>query len=88
MATHNYDPSSEISQSEKRRIMREQGSTYLGHTHSELGGRFASTETQIVTGRPSPKIPQLPANSPWHGPDPVPDEPAYGVPIDTKSSTY
>jgi hypothetical protein len=81
-------------QAEKRRTLfndarvREQsrdgdtGSTYLSHTHSELGGRFAVTEHQIITGAVSPSPPPLPANSPWHGSDPVPDEPPLGYRVD------
>ena len=41
----------------RRRQERErgsQGSTYLDHHHSELGGRFGSIETETITGRPSP----------------------------------
>jgi hypothetical protein len=56
--------------------------TYLSHTHSELGGRFAVAEHQTITGVVSPSPPPLPANSPWHGTDPVPDEPPLGYPID------
>jgi hypothetical protein len=56
--------------------------TYLSHTHSEVGGRFAVTEHQTITGVVSPAPPPLPANSPWHGSDPVPDEPPLGYRID------
>jgi hypothetical protein len=80
-------------QAEKRRVLindacvREQSrngdtGTYLSHTHSELGGRFALTEHQTITGVVSPAPPPLPVNSPWHGSDPVPDEPPLGYPID------
>src|SRR6516165_10677810 len=55
--------------------------TYLSHTHSEVGGRFAVTEHQTITGVVSPAPPPLPANSPWHGSDPVPDEPPLGYRI-------
>ena len=47
-------------------------STYLQHAHSDLGGRFAVTERQTITGVVSPAPPPLQANSPWHGRDPVP----------------
>jgi hypothetical protein len=81
------------SQEERRRVLlndarvREQSQngdtgTYLSHTHSELGGRFALTEHQTITGVVSPAPPPLPANSPWHGRDPVPDEPPLGYRID------
>jgi hypothetical protein len=56
--------------------------TYLSHTHSDLGGRFATTEHQTITGVVSPAPPPLPANSPWHGSDPVPTEPPLGYRID------
>jgi len=91
-------------QDERRRVLindarvREQSQsrngdtgTYLSHTHSEVGGRFALTEHQTITGVVSPSPPPLPANSPWHGRDPVPDEPPLGHRIDAmpelKSST-
>jgi len=85
-----YDPED---QAERRRVLindarvREQSrngdtGTYLSHTHSEVGGRFALTEHQTITGVVSPSPPPLPANSPWHGPDPVPDEPPLGYRID------
>ena len=80
-------------QAERRRVLandarlRDQSrdgntGTYLSHTHSELGGRFALTEHQTITGVVSPSPPPLPANSPWHGSDPVPDEPPLGYRID------
>jgi hypothetical protein len=78
-------------QAERRRVLlndarvREQSGTYLSHTHSELGGRFAVTDHQTITGVVSPAPPPLPANSPWHGRDPVPDEPPLGYRIDEMS---
>jgi hypothetical protein len=85
-----YDPED---QNERRRVLlndarvREQSrngdtGTYLSHTHSELGGRFAATDHQTITGVVSPLPPPLPANSPWHGSDPVPNEPPLGYRID------
>jgi hypothetical protein len=81
------------SQAEKRRVLRNDErvrnqsrngdtSSYLDHAHSDLGGRFAVTEHQTITGVVSPSPPPLPANSPWHGSDPVPDEPPLGYRID------
>jgi hypothetical protein len=61
---------------------RDQPSTYLHHTHSELGGRFATTGHETITGIASPAPPPLPPTSPWAGPDPVPDEPSLGYAID------
>jgi hypothetical protein len=56
--------------------------TYLSHTHSELGGRFAIEEHQTITGVVSPAPPPLPANSPWSGTQPEPGiEPPLGVEI-------
>jgi hypothetical protein len=83
-------------QAERRRVLandarlRDQSrdgntGTYLSHTHSELGGRFAVTEHQIITGAVSPSPPPLPTNSPWSGSDPVPDEPPLGYCIDAMS---
>ena len=80
-------------QAERRRILlndarvREQSrnadtGTYLSHTHSELGGRFAVTDHQTITGVVSPAPPPLPSNSPWHGADPVPNERPLGFRID------
>jgi hypothetical protein len=87
MTTSDYDPES---QAERRRVLlndacvREQSGTYLSHTHSELGGRFAVAEHQIITGVASPKPPPLPASSPWSGaqPQPGPEPPlsAYDNP--------
>jgi hypothetical protein len=87
------DPESQV---ERRRVLhndadvrrqeQQQSGTYLSHTHSETGGRFAVAEHQIITGVASPKPPQLPANSPWSGAQPQPpDEPALGFPIDQMS---
>ncbi|MGA8698473.1 MAG: hypothetical protein WB689_32495 [Xanthobacteraceae bacterium] len=82
-----YDPED---QAERRRVLRndervrEQSrntGTYLSHTHSELGGRFAVAEHQTITGVVSPAPPSLPANSPWAGADPVPVEPSLGTDI-------
>jgi len=70
----------DIPQSEKRRIM--QASNYLNQYQSEIGGRFSATQTEIVTGRVSPKVPPLPASSPWSGAQPEPgEEPGLGYPI-------
>jgi len=80
---------SQIDQEERKRVLdndrrvREQTGTYLSHTHSDLGGRWAAIQRETVVGRPSTnEPPPLPPTSPWAGPDPVPDEPALGYPID------
>jgi hypothetical protein len=69
------------------RRQQQQGSTYLDHTHSDLGGRFAITEHQTVVGRPSPAPPPLPPTSPWAGPDPTGPEPPLGYAIDALESS-
>jgi hypothetical protein len=84
-----YDPED---QAERRRVLQNDArvrnqsrngdtSSYLDHAHSDLGGRFAATEHQTITGVVSPAPPPLPANSPWAGSDPVPDEPPLGYRI-------
>jgi hypothetical protein len=82
-----YDPED---QDERRRVLRNDErvrnqsrdtGTYLSHTHSEVGGRFAVTEHSTITGVVSPAPPPLPANSPWASADPVPDEPPLGYRI-------
>jgi hypothetical protein len=67
---------------ENDRRVREQSrngdtGTYLSHTHSEVGGRFAIDEHQTITGVVSPAPPPLPSTSPWSGaqPEPGPEEP-------------
>jgi hypothetical protein len=61
---------------------REQSGTYLSHTFSEVGGRFAVTEHQTITGVVSPAPPPLPSSSPWSGSSPEPGiEPPLGVEI-------
>ena len=80
-------------QAERKRVLQNDArvrngdtSTYLDHSHSETGGRFAITEHQTITGVVSPAPPPLPANSPWAGRDPVPDEPPLGYRIDDLNS--
>ena len=64
-----YDPED---QADRRRVLRNDErvrnqsrdgdtGTYLSHTHSEVGGRFALTEHQTVTGVVSPAPPPLPS---------------------------
>jgi hypothetical protein len=58
--------------------------TFLSHTHiDDAGGRFAAVNAATIVGsEPAVKYPQLPSSSPWHGSDPVPDEPPLGYRID------
>ena len=86
MPTEPSEPEDE--QDEKRRILandlsvRDSG-TFLSHTHSEAGGRFASVESQQVIGRDgAPRYPALPSSSPWAGPDLVGPEPPLGFSVD------
>jgi hypothetical protein len=81
--------SSQEDQIERERVLRndqrvrEQTGTYLSQTHSELGGRFAIIDREIVTGRPSSEPPPLPSTSPWSGSQPEPGiEPPLGYRID------
>jgi hypothetical protein len=60
------------------RRVREQGSTFLAHTHNDIGGRFAAISSPVVVG--SESIPKYPAA--YHQVDPVPDEPALGVSVE------
>ena len=71
-----------LQDAELRRREQQQAGTYLSHTHSELGGRFALTEHQIIIGVASPAPPPLPASSPWSGAQSQPGiEPPLGVEI-------
>jgi hypothetical protein len=77
-----------LDQSEKRRTLqtdirvRDQSSTLLGFTHSEVGGRFKAVTKEHVVGESA--IPHYPAlrSGPWSGEDPVAQEPPFGHSID------
>jgi hypothetical protein len=77
-------PEDEVSQAEKRRIIREQASSILDHAQAAAndmaGGRFASVNAATVVGaQPLPVYPQLPSSSPWSGAQPEPGiEPPLG----------
>jgi hypothetical protein len=82
-------PEDDVSQDEKRRIIRNQSrngdtGTFLSHTHiDDAGGRFAAVNAATIVGQdPQVKYPQLPSSSRWHGSDPVPDEPPLGYRVD------
>jgi hypothetical protein len=50
---------------------------------SEARGRFSAISNPTVIGsEPTARYPQLPASSPWAGPDLVPTEPPLGYAID------
>jgi hypothetical protein len=82
-------------QNERRRVLRNDArvrdqsrngntGTFLSHTHiDDAGGRFAAVNAATIVGsEPAVKYPQLPSSSPWHGSDPVPDEPPLGYRVD------
>jgi hypothetical protein len=65
----------EVMENDKR-LRRSQGSTFFDHTHNDTGGRYSAISNATVIGTdPIPRYPQLPASSPWAGPDLVGDEP-------------
>jgi hypothetical protein len=71
--------SSQEEQAERRRVLandarvREQTGTFMSHTHSDAGGRFAQVGAATVIG--STAIPQYPRASTPFQRDPVPNEP-------------
>jgi hypothetical protein len=65
---------------QRERPPRDSG-TYLSHTHSDAGGRFAAVGVTTVVGQTPNPYPALPDNNPWRS-DPVPDEPPLGYRID------
>jgi hypothetical protein len=74
---------------DRRRALREpaQPSTFSQFAQSqaddETGGRFAARGKPMMVGSEQMvRYPQLPASSPWAGPDPVPVEPPTGYAID------
>jgi hypothetical protein len=75
-------PEDEVSQAEKRRIIREQAGTFFSHAQTQAGelsgGRFAATGTPHVTG--ATPVPNYPAAA-AHQRDPVPIEPPLGIDI-------
>ena len=67
----------EILENEKR--LRDQGSTYMAHTHNDTGGRFSAVSNPKVIGstpNPATAYPRAYLNH-----DPVPDEISLGVDI-------
>jgi|SRR6516165_1908193 hypothetical protein len=76
-------PEDEVSQAEKRRIIREQATTMFQHAQAQANelsqGRFAALGTPHVTG--SSPIPCYPAAA-AHQRDPVPTEPPLGFSVD------
>jgi hypothetical protein len=77
----------EIMIAEAQRREREQAATMHGFAMNEAAqprGRFDGAEgKQLVVGStPGPIYPQLPASSPWAGPDLVGQEPPLGFSVD------
>jgi len=77
--------SSQEEQAERKRVLandarvREQAGTFMSHTHSEIGGRYAGVGAQMVVGAdPIPKYPAAAA----HQHDPCGLEPPLGYRID------
>jgi hypothetical protein len=79
-----------LDQAERRRILeeerrlREKGSTYLSRAQTDLEtpGRFGALGKPNVVGVGAPQQwPKMPKDNPWAGPDIIPPEPAFGVPI-------
>jgi hypothetical protein len=73
-------PEDDVSQDEKRRIIREQANTMLSHAQAAAndlaGGRFASVNAATVVG--ATEVPRYPAASTsWQ--IQLPDEPPLGV---------
>jgi hypothetical protein len=64
---------------ENDRRLRDQGGTFLSHTHSDLGGRFSAVGAQTVVG--ADPFPNYPAAS-AHQHDPCGQEPPLGYEID------
>jgi hypothetical protein len=68
--------------------LRNPGTTFSQFAESEATearGRFTAHEqSRVIGSEPLPRYPQLPASSPWAGPDLVPTEPALGYAIDAQ----
>ena len=94
-------PEDEVTQSEKRNIMRQDADvrrrqqeqsrngdtgTYLSHTHDDTsGGRYAAIGSAMVVGAKADVASVYPAAAP-HQRDPVGQEPSLGYPIDEPSA--
>jgi hypothetical protein len=71
-----------LTDKERRAIMKDDPSTYLGHTHNETGGRFAKAIPNNVIGSSPISYPTL-KSGPW-SPQPGPGpEPPFGEDIST-----
>ena len=75
----------EASQKEREAVLRNDqrvrsGSTFLDHTHSEEGGRFAKP-TNVIGSTPTVQYPRLPSG-PWADPVQVPPEEPLGFSVE------
>jgi hypothetical protein len=79
---------SQIDREERKRVLdndrrvREQGGTFMSHTHSEMGGRFTQVGAAHIVG--STPIPAYPAAA-AHQHDPVGQEPPLSYRINDPS---
>jgi hypothetical protein len=87
------NPSDEISQAEKRRILAEdrRARTYFSQAQAsandDAGGRFAATANKPkVIGASPIAYPAQPEGSPWHS-DPLPPEPPLGFSVEDQPTT-
>jgi hypothetical protein len=76
----------ESQQDEKRRVLANDlplrsGGAYLDHVEQSPGGRFSAVGAQTIVGQSPNPYPPLPDTSPWHGEDPVGQEPGLGYRI-------
>jgi hypothetical protein len=76
---------------ENERRLRNQGTTFSRFAQADADqrrGRFDEHEKATVNGsEPIVRYPQLPASSPWAGPDLVPTEPSLGYRINDLNPT-
>ena len=67
---------------ENDRRLRDQGSTYMAHTHNDTGGRFSAVSNPRVIGSTPNPASAYPAAYLNH--DPVPNELSLGYAIDAQ----
>jgi hypothetical protein len=70
-----------LTDKERRAAIKDDPSTYFGHTHDEAGGRFQKQVPTNVSGKdPATLYPKLPTSSHWSN-DPVPPEAPLGIDV-------
>jgi hypothetical protein len=72
---------SELTQEEKRQVLRDTMHTRAVAEQGAVGGRWAAETKARVVGSAPFKYPELPPNSPWAS-DPLPASEPLGFPID------